>query len=149
MASSKQKGAAKEAHAAAIYERLGYRLEKARPVYRYINGRPRAKAVDLFGLFDLVGKRAGARTLWVQVKSQESDAYAACKAIRESGLFDARFDDVHVLNWLGASRPGAPGAFQVRRLDDDFATDRAMVLRTDADRMPWEEPDEPRTPALF
>lgn len=88
---------------------------------------PRSNGNDVFGAVDLIGKKAGQRTLWVQVTSHTTvgDKITALQAIP----WDVRFDDVQIWRWVGSEGKRDSMYFQVYRLDCGFELDKSDRIR--------------------
>jgi len=68
--SAKSKGSQYEREVMKILELQGWTMERAHPLYIPIGPRRIvSKAHDFFGAWDLIGKQAGFKTLWVQVST--------------------------------------------------------------------------------
>jgi hypothetical protein len=69
--SNASKGKAYEREVKEIMMSEGYIVHQASPRVVWIHGKPISLSHDLFGAFDLCGKKPGAKTLWVQVSTWE------------------------------------------------------------------------------
>ena len=68
--STKSKGSQYEREVMRILEADGWQTERAHPKYIPVGpGKIISKAHDFFGAWDVIGKKAGYKTMWVQVST--------------------------------------------------------------------------------
>lgn len=79
---------------------------------------PRSNGNDVFGAVDLIGKKVGERTLWLQVTKHTtiSNKIEALEAIP----WDDRFDDVQIWRWVGAEGKRDSLFFQVYKRSEGY-----------------------------
>ena len=140
--SSEARGSSYEREAREIMESWGYVVEKAikKAVWIKRKGRPTPISIahDFFGAFDLIGKKLGMPTLWVQVSTWDEMSH---KRKQVAGFpATAGIDDVAL---FGRVRGGRSPHFRVLWSKDDFlwtgAT--ALVLRRPKGKLKCENLD--------
>jgi hypothetical protein len=79
---------------------------------------PRSNGNDVFGAVDLIGKKSGERTLWLQITKHTTvrDKIEALEAIP----WDDRFDDVQIWRWVGAEGKRDSHFFQVYKRSEGY-----------------------------
>lgn len=111
------KGLRVERQAMKVCEAIGYRIHRThRSIARTKHG-PRSNVNDLFGCIDLVGKKPGHPTRWLQVTSQASVA-AKIREL-EDIPWDDVFDDVEIWQ-LKPAEGGEPAYFQVYKRREGY-----------------------------
>ena len=67
MKKTRQKGAKCELATQKLLEGQGYTIHRARPCVAWIAGKPISIQHDIFTYFDMIAKKAGTQTRWIQV----------------------------------------------------------------------------------
>ncbi len=125
------KGTAVELAAIKVLEAEGYKVHrcvrtgvKRGPIYI-------SQSNDVFGCIDLVAKRRGSRTRWIQVTADSG--IGRKKKDLDEVPWDPVFDSVEIWRWVGgASRKHkATGAFLERQYFQVYRLDHAYELRKD------------------
>lgn len=132
---TKRRGASLELRLKKQLEAMGFIIEKARAVYA---GKNRAVSHDFYSAFDMVAKRAGTRTTWIQATTTNvSIAQKAAQIAEALPYFDQQFDDVWIARWQ-TPKPGQRGQWRIVRWDDGFDPKRTHLLSSADDVLPWE-----------
>lgn len=92
---------------------------------------------DVFGCIDLVAKKRGQRTRWIQVTAHSG--IGKKKADLDEVPWDPLFDDVEIWRWVGGQRRKHKTTgewldrqyFQVYRLDEDYELKPENKIRPD------------------
>lgn len=140
---SKARGASLERRFIQLLETHGYKCEKARATYApRMAGRPMAVAHDLFRCLDIVAKKRGQKTAWVQVTTQGSSIKGKADKFRAEAEahFDPDFDEVVVAQWVKPEKPGQRGQWRITRWCDDFDPRSSVFISSQPDSLPWEAP---------
>ncbi|MCA1812095.1 MAG: hypothetical protein LC623_08815 [Halobacteriales archaeon] len=132
-----EKGRRLEAQAVELLRSHGYDVHRCiRTPYQTPRGW-KSHANDIFGCVDLIAKRAGERTRWIQVTSSRSigTRRTAFACIEWNPLHDS----VELWQWHKAGRKEPRAFFQVLFMDLDFKADpdhRIIVKRERGGRAP-------------
>jgi Holliday junction resolvase-like predicted endonuclease len=118
-----RKGTRTERVAADLLERQGYVVHRC--VKTVVRKGPRWMTVgsDIFGNIDLIAKKKGERTRWIQVTSSSSIGRKRADLLVTP--WEPAHDSVEIWRWISPRRSGEPGRFQLYRLDDGLSLDRA------------------------
>ena len=129
------KGTAIELAAIKVLEAEGYKVHrcvrtgvKRGPIYI-------SQSNDVFGCIDLVAKRRGTRTRWIQVTAHSG--IGKKKADLHEVPWDPQFDSVEIWRWVGgnARKHKTTGDWLERQYFQVYRLDHAFALRKD-DRIP-------------
>lgn len=125
------KGTAIELAAIKVLEAEGYKVHRC--VRTGVRRGPLyiSQSNDVFGCIDLVAKRRGERTRWIQVTAHSG--IGKKKADLDEVPWDTAFDSVEIWRWVGgASRKHkTTGAFLERQYFQVYRLDRAFALDKD------------------
>lgn len=118
-----RKGTRTERIAADLLESEGYTVHRC--IKAVVRKGPRWITIgnDIFGNIDLIAKKQGERTRWIQVTSASS--IGRKRADLESTPWEQAHDSVEIWRWVGPRRGGLPAHFQRYLLDEGFALDHA------------------------
>lgn len=122
------KGAVIERKAISILKSEGYIIHRAVRTGQWRGGKYHSQSNDVFGCIDLVAKKFGERTRWIQVTAhsgigQKKDDLAEVP-------WDPAHDNVEIWRWVGSKhgklnkRTGEPLIdmyFQVYKMDEEYA----------------------------
>lgn len=127
---NKKKGNEAEVLAVEALEKLGYQVHRCIPAYRPIGrGRVVSFKTDIFGRIDIIAKRVGERTLWIQVTAGDTMLSVKRKDLEEGDFpWDPLFDNVQIWLWKGVKMEkgmtrashAASKYFQIYRRDDEY-----------------------------
>jgi hypothetical protein len=133
------KGTAIELAAIKVLEAEGYKVHRC--VRTGVKRGPFwfSQSNDVFGCIDLVGKKRGERTRWIQVTADSG--IGRKKKDLDEVPWDPAFDSVEIWRWVGgASRKHkTTGAFLERQYFQVYHLDHGFELRKD-DRVPLNPP---------
>lgn len=130
-----KKGNDAEKLAKAYLESQGYKVHRAVRAYRPIgNGRLINFQTDIFGCIDLVCKKPGERTRWIQVTT-DSGFGRKVEALK-SVHWDVTYDSVEIWQWMQRKMTAGMTRkeflewkhFKVRVLDDGFTQETKVHL---------------------
>ncbi len=121
-----QKGTAVELTAIKMLEADGYKVHRCVRTGIKRGSMYISQSNDVFGCIDLVAKKRGQRTRWIQVTAD--GGIGRKKADLEEVPWDPLFDEVEIWRWVGgrARKHKVTGEwldrqyFQVYRLDEDY-----------------------------
>jgi hypothetical protein len=125
------KGAAIELAAIKVLEAEGYKVHrcvrtgiKRGPLYI-------SQSNDVFGCIDLVAKKRGTRTRWIQVTAHSG--IGKKKADLDEVPWDPAFDSVEIWRWVGGNtrKHKATGAWLERQYFQVYHLDHGYELRKD------------------
>lgn len=126
-----KKGTSIELAAIKVLEAEGYKVHrcvrtgvKRGPFYF-------SQSNDVFGCIDLVAKKKGARTRWIQVTADSG--IGRKKKDLDEVPWDAQFDSVEIWRWVGGNtrKHKATGAFLDRQYFQVYRLDTGYELRKD------------------
>lgn len=121
------KGTETERRAIRILESDGYKVHRTtRSHFRATNGQHMSHSNDFFGCVDLIAKRRGERTRWIQVHAGQNVGAKVAKL--KEVPWTEEHDSVEVWQWCGNlpgidRRTGQPRKgpyFQIYHMDDGF-----------------------------
>lgn len=101
-------------------------------VHRTVRSSHRGLANDVFGCIDIIAKKKGERTRWIQVTAGSGIGEKIADIEEMADAWDPDIDSVEVWLWKGIKqkkgvtreRWQSKQYFQVRRRDDNYALDR-------------------------
>ncbi|MGB0651845.1 MAG: hypothetical protein ACPGQL_01475 [Thermoplasmatota archaeon] len=128
------KGTAIELSAIKLLEEQGYKVHRCVRTGVKRGNRYFAQSNDVFGCIDLVAKKMGQRTLWIQVTADSG--IGRKKNDLAEVPWDPLFDQVEIWRWVGgaARKHKTTGEqlqrqyFQLYRMDNDYVLDPADRL---------------------
>lgn len=139
------KGTAIELRAIRILQAEGYTVHRCVRTGVRRGGLYVSQSNDVFGCIDLVAKKRGERTRWIQVTAHSG--IGKKKDDLAEVPWDPLFDSVEIWRWVGggARKHKTTGAwldrqyFQVYHLDDDYGLDPERRIREPPEWTPGDE----------
>lgn len=117
-----RKGRILELDAKKLLNAHGYTVHRTVRTSRFSRRGWISNANDIFGVIDLIAKKAGERTRWIQVTS-DTAVGAKFQELRQVP-WTVAFDSVELWRWVGGSKQH----FHIYRLDHGFQYEAGAVL---------------------
>lgn len=128
--SARDRGNAYEKEVKAILEEKGYVVERALPKLVWIPGRkaPISQSHDFFGCWDLIAKKAGERTLWIQVSTWEHFSDKRKQIVKAGFPINHDVDCCAIFSRMRGGKGGGKPHYRVAYAEQDFEWNGATAL---------------------
>lgn len=135
MVNKAAKGTRIELKAIKIMESMGYTVHRCVRTHVKRGGMFISQSNDVFGCIDLIGKKHGHPTLWVQVTTKTVSIGSKMKDLHEVP-WDDLHDKVEIWQYWGAkdNKEGTGEFFQVRDYFDQDDNGNARLIKDDDHR---------------